>query len=138
MKNNKLLLVFLLALLVSCTKKSKIEDVFITPKDYYWQWSSTCYDYGCSGINYQFEEGGYSHRYDFSIKEGYTLNEGEGGDLIILPEKWFIKNDSTLVWGRSTYKIDHIDRTVIVLSYFSTKNKKEKCSIRLLKVVGEK
>ena len=90
-------------------------------------------------INFKFDENGYSHIYDFSVKNGYTLNEGShGSDIVITPDKWFLKNDSTLIWINFEYKIEHIDNTVIVLTYFNPSNKKEQVWIRLLKVVGEK
>lgn len=140
MKKNKLLLMLLLSIFISCSKKSKMEDVIITSKDYYWQYSDTRdYSIGCGMINFRFDKDGYSHRYDFNVKKGYILNEGlQGSDIKINPEKWYIKNDSTLVWGNIDYKIEHIDRTVIVLTYFLPKNKKRQYWIRLLKVVGEK
>lgn len=140
MKSTKLLLPFLLLFLFSCSKENNFEDIFITSKDYYWQFSTTCQDdIGCGSVNFKFSEDGYSHRYDFSIKEGYTLNEGlQGSDISVEPEKWYIKKDSTLSWGGFKYKIEHIDRTVIVLHYLDPRDKKTECWIRLLKVVGEK
>ncbi len=140
MKEIKLLIVLFIIILTSCTKKDKLEDIFITPKNQYWQFSNTNqYDIGCGSINFQFNKDGYSHRYDFSVKEGYTLLEGMAGDLIIRPKKWSIKNDSTFVWGDFTYKIVHIDHSVIVLSFYSPNStKKEQHWIRLLKVLGEK
>lgn len=135
MKKIKLSIILVL-LVLSCTKKNKLEDVFITPKNQYWQYSSTKqYDLSCGSINFQFDKYGYSHRYNFSVKEGYTLLEGEASDLIISPEKWSVKKDSTFVWGQFTYKIEHIDHTVIVLS---DSMKGQKHWIRLLKVLGEK
>ena len=135
----KTIIILLIVLCISCSKKNKIEYIFITQKDYYWQYNNTCYDLGCPGINIRFEEDGYSHRYDFSVNDGYTLNEGfHGSDISNEPEKWYVKKDSTLIWNDFEYKIEHIDHTVIVLSYFLTSDKKQQCSIRLLKVVGEK
>lgn len=136
MKKIKLLSVFLLLFIISCNKKNKIEDIFITNKNYYWQFSNTChYSIACGGINFQFKEDGYSHRYDFSVQNGYTLNEGfSNSDIQIMPEKWNLKNDSTLIWDN----IEHIDNTVIVLQYLDPRDKKTECWIRLLKVLGEK
>ena len=136
MKQTKLLIVLLVVVSASCTKKNKLEDIFITPENQYWQYSNTKqYDLSCGSINFQFDKNGYSHRYNFSVKEGYTLLEGEASDLIISPVKWAVKNDSTFVWGHFTYKIEHINRTVIVLS---DSMKGQKHWIRLLKVLGEK
>lgn len=140
MKQIKLLIILLILVLSSCTKKDKLEDIFITPKNQYWQYSNTKqYDLSCGSINFQFHKDGYSHRYDFSVKDGYTLLEGMAGDVLIRPQKWSVKNDSTFVWGHFTYKIEHIDRTVIVLR-FSLPNspKGQQHWVRLLKVLGEK
>ncbi|MFB9108964.1 hypothetical protein [Flavobacterium gyeonganense] len=139
MRKNKLLYLVFLTLLISCTKKNKIEAIFITPKDHYWQWSNTQqYNVGCGEINFKFEKNGYSHRYNFNFKKGYILHEGQYDDIIIGPKKWYLKNDSTLVWDNLEYKIEHIDNTVIMLSYFLPSDKKQQCWTRLLKVVGEK
>ncbi|AOZ99359.1 hypothetical protein [Flavobacterium commune] len=139
MKTINLLIMVIVLALSSCTKKSTLEDIFITPKNQYWQYSSTKqYDLSCGSINFQFHKDGYSHRYKFSTKEGYTLLEGMAGDVIIRPQKWSVKNDSTFVWGHITYKIEHIDRTVIVLSFPRPDSTKQLHWVRLLKVLGEK
>lgn len=139
MKSTKLLLLFLLLFLFSCSKKDNLEDIFITSKDYYWQYNNSCYvEDVYSRINFKFGEDGYSHRYDFSVNEGYTLKEGGTSDIPVEPEKWHITKDSTLLWGGFKYKILHIDRTIIVLQYIDARDKKTECRIRLLKVVGEK
>jgi hypothetical protein len=95
MKKNKLIILFFVILCISCSKKSKIEDIFITSENYYWQFNSECQGAFGPSINFKFDKDGLSHQYGFSVKEGYHSVEGES----VIPEKWFIKNDSILVWG---------------------------------------
>lgn len=140
MKKIKLVSMFLIFSLISCDKKNNIENIFVTPKDYYWQYSDTRdYSIGCGMINFRFDKQGFSHKYDFSVKKGYILNEGlQGSDIEIIAKKWLLKNDSTFVWDGVIYKIEHIDNTVIVLLHSTPKDNKNPYWIRLLKVVGEK
>ncbi|WP_264535764.1 hypothetical protein [Flavobacterium sp. N1736] len=134
MKKYKFLLVFLLVLSISCTRKNKIEDIFITSENYYWQFNSECQGAFGHSINFKFDKDGLSHQYGFSVEKSYHSVEGES----LAPKKWFIKNDSILSWDDMDYKIEHIDATIIILSRYHPIDKKQKCKISFLKVVDGK
>ncbi len=120
---------------ISCNKKNKLKGIFISSKDYYWQYNDECHPNGGLGsINFKFDDKGLSHQYSLGATKGYALVEGES----LAAETWSIKNDSILTWGNRDYTINHIDKRLIVLVYKDSNNKDKNCVIRLLKVVDDK
>jgi hypothetical protein len=134
MKKNKLIILFFVILCISCSKKSKIEDTFITSENYYWQYNNECHPItGLGAVNFKFDDNGLSHQFSLGADRGYVLVEGES----LAPKTWLIKNDSILSWGNLDYKINHIDRRIIILEYQDPRDKNKFCYIRLLKVADD-
>lgn len=118
---------------VSCNKKNKIESIFIANKNEYWAYKDYCYDN--SGNYYQFKEDGIYDCYLGYAKEGFRLFNNDG-DIVNDSRTWSVKNDSTFVWYRGSYKIEKISKKEILLSYYHHEIKDKKCYIRLSKWVN--
>lgn len=66
------LIIFLFVLLcISCTKKSKIESIFIANKNEYWEYEDYCW--GTNAIYFQFKENGTQDKYLLYIDDGFSL-----------------------------------------------------------------
>lgn len=131
MNKIKIILTLLVVLCISCSKKNKAEQIFISSKKYYWQYNNECFpNDGLGTVNFQFGDDGYSHQFSLRIDKGYISVEGE----VVSPKKWLLKNDSTLIWNAIEYKIYHIDRRIIILEYKDPRDQNKLCYIRLLKV----
>lgn len=129
---NKIKIIILLLLCISCSKKDEIESVFIANNNEYWQFKNYCY--AVSGSTYfQFKDNG---TYDVYLRSyvGFDLFNDDG-DLKSGPRLWSIKNDSTFVLNKGIYKIEKITNKEIILSYYHYKIKDRKCFIRLSKWV---
>lgn len=127
----KLVLVSLLVLFFSCSKKREIESIFITQKNEYWNYKD------CDGghsLYFKFNEKGDYDKYNRYIKDGFTLFNNDG-DLISGPRSWSIKSDSTFVWDKGLYKIEVCTKDSIVLSYNRNYENYKKCKITFKKVL---
>ncbi|KAF2332007.1 hypothetical protein [Flavobacterium daemonense] len=133
-KISQLLMMLFFAFLVACNKEKTKEKIFVTSKNYYWQFNSECSNTFGTSVNFQFDKDGTSHQYGFNLKDGYYLIKNSSN----APKKWIVKNDSILIWGNFEYKIEHIDGTIINLSYPNPKDKNTKCLVSLIKVVDGK
>lgn len=133
---NKIMFILIMCLLLSCNRKSEIENIFITQKNEYW--------------NYKDCDGNYSLYFKFNKKGEYDkylskpLKEGKGfdlfnndGDVISAPRTWSVKNDSTLVWDKGVYKIEICVKDSIVLSYIRNYENNKKCKITFRKVIDK-
>lgn len=137
-KTNLVLLISIL-IMFSCTNRNKLEELFITPKNHYWQiTNNNCWE----NISHlvpgyvNFTNDSLSNQYGFDPVSGFEIIEGDVlSDVIVKPRKWYVKKDSVLSWGDSDYKIKQINKSVIILSYLKDK---KTCTITMLKVSGEK
>ena len=130
MKKIKILIVLLTPVLLSCTKKEKLEEQFIANKNEYWAYKDYCYD--SAGNYYQFREDGVYDCYLGYAKEGFRLFNNDG-DLVNESRTWSIKNDSTFVFDEWSYRIEKISKNEILLSYYHHEIKDKKCYVRLTK-----
>ncbi len=122
---------FLLALLVSCTNKSKIESIFLAHKNEYWSHQDYCFN--TAGNCFQFKEDGiYDIYLAFNDSVGFRLFNNDG-DVINDSRTWSIKNDSTFVWDKGIFKIEKLSKSEILLSYYDDTFKGKKCYVRLSK-----
>ncbi|MGO4772857.1 hypothetical protein ACEN2I_14440 [Flavobacterium sp. W22_SRS_FK3] len=128
---NKLIIILLTILSISCTKRDKIESVFITNNIEYWECIDYCYN---SRTYFQFKDNGTIDAYLLYTKEGFRLFNNDG-DLINDPGTWSIKNDSTFIWNKEVYKIEKLAKNEILLSYYHYEIKDKKCYIRLSKLI---
>jgi len=123
----------LLIFLFSCSKKSEIENIFITQKNEYWNYKD------CDGnhsLYFKFNKDGSHDKYNRYIKEGFTLFNNDG-DVISGPRSWSIKNDSTFVWDKGVYKIEVCAKDSIVLSYIRNYENNKKCKVTFKKVLDK-
>ena len=127
----KLVIGSLLILLFSCSKKSEIENIFISNQDEYWDYKDDCEGHG---VYFRFNEKGDYDKYNRYIKDGFTLFNNDG-DVISGPRSWSIKNDSTFVWNNEDYKIEVCTKDSIILSYYHYKEKDKKCKVIFKKVL---
>lgn len=127
---NKIIIILLLLCCISCSDNDKIKSLFVANKNEYWAYKDYCYDN--SGNYYQFKEDGIYDRYLGYAKEGFRLFNNDG-DLVEDSRTWSIKNDSTFVWDRGSYKIEKISKNEILLSYYHYKIENKKCYVRLTK-----
>ena len=128
---NKIKIIILLLLCISCNKKSEIESVFVAHKNEYWEYQNYCNN-GGRGIYFQFKDGAVYDQYLQYINEGFRLFNRDG-DLESGLRTWSIKNDSVFLWDKGIYKIEKITNKEIILSYYHYKIKGKKCFIRLSK-----
>ncbi|RKR10056.1 hypothetical protein C8C83_1724 [Flavobacterium sp. 90] len=132
LNKTKIIITLLVVLCISCSKKSKIESIFIADKNEYWEYQDYCWD--TKDIYFQFRENGTQDKYLLYIDDGFSLfNTDRGGGSE--RRDWLIKNDSTLVFDYSEYKIEKINNQEILLSYYHPKIKDKKCFIKLSKWV---
>lgn len=129
---NKIVIILLMIMSVSCNKKDKIKSFFITNKNEYWECLNYCYNSGST--YFQFKENG---SYDVFLRSyvGFDLFNDDG-DLISGSRPWSIKNDSTFVWDKWNYKIEKMSKNEILLSYYHYEIKNKKCYVRLSKWVN--
>jgi len=128
---NKITVMLLLILAVSCSDKNETESIFITNKNEYWQYDNYCNNTCC--IYFQFHENGSHDKYLRSYV-GFDLFNNDG-DLESGPRTWSIKTDSIFVWDKEEYKIEKISNKEILLSYYHYKINGKKCYVRLSKWV---
>jgi len=131
---NKIIIMLLLILSVSCSKKNEIESIFIADQNEYWQDYDYCYNTG--GNCYKFKKNGTCDLYMmFSSDKPFFRLLNHDDDVINDPEPWSVKNDSTLLWNEGVYKIEKLSRREILLSYYHYDIKGRKCFVRLVKWV---
>ena len=128
---NKIKIIILSLLFITCDKKNEIESVFIAHKNEYWEYRNYCNNSG-RGIYFQFREGAVYDQYLQYINEGFSLFNSDG-DLIFDSRSWSVKNDSTFVLDKEAYKIEKYSNKEILLSYFDSGIKDKKCFILLSK-----
>lgn len=126
---NKIIIIILLLVCISCSKKKEIESAFIADKNDYWEYRDYCWN--TKGIYFQFKENGSHDKYLRSYV-GFDLFNNDG-DLISGSRTWSIKNDSTFVFDKDEYKIEKISNTEILLSYYHYKIKDKKCFVKMSK-----
>lgn len=133
---SKLPLILLFILTFSCSKKSEIEDIFISKQNEYWDYDNNCQSHG---VYFRFNKKG-----DYDKYLSKPMNEGKGfdlfnndGDLISGPRSWSIKNDSTFVWDEAEYKIESCTNQKIILQYYDYKEKDKKCKVTFKKVLDK-
>lgn len=130
---NKLVIVLLLILTFSCSKKSKLENIFISKQNEYWDYKDDCQSHG---VYFRFNKKGDYDKYNRDIFDGFELFNNDG-DLISGPRSWSIKNDSTFVWNKEDYKIEVCTKDSIILTYFHFKDKDRKCKVTFKKVLDK-
>ncbi|PXY45016.1 hypothetical protein [Flavobacterium hydrophilum] len=126
---NKTIVILLMILCISCSKKKETESIFIAEKDEYWVHHDYCYNTG--GNCFHFNENGSYDRF-LVTPTAFRLANNDG-DLINDPGTWSIKNDSTFVWDKGVFKIEKITKKQILLSYYHYESKGIKCFVRLSK-----
>ena len=128
---NKIIIILLMVLSVSCIKKNEIESIFIGDKDAYWVHHYYCYNTG--GNCFRFNE---NKSYDRFLRSNvdFRISNNEG-DLMRDPGTWSIKKDSTFVWDEGIFKIEKLSKKEILLSYYRNDLKGIKCFVRLSKWV---
>lgn len=130
---NKILIILSFIIVSSCSKKNKLETIFITKQNEYWQYKDDCQSYG---VYFKFNKKGDYDKYNRFINDGFELFNNDG-DLMSGPRSWRIKNDSTFVWNDEEYKIEKCNTEEIILSYYHYKEKYKKCKITFNKVVDQ-
>ena len=130
------ILILAFFLLISCSKKREIENIFLCNKNEYWKYSDDCQSHG---IYFRFHKKG-----DYDKYLSKPINDGKGfdlfnndGDVKSGPRSWSIKNDTSLVWDKGNYKIESSNQQKIILTYFHYKEKNKKCTVTLEKVIDE-
>lgn len=133
---NKIVFTVIVCFLLSCNRKSEIENVFISKQNEYWDYEDNCQSHG---VYFRFNKKG-----DYDKYLSKPLNEGKGfdlfnndGDVISGPRTWSIKNDSTFVWNNEDYKIEVCTKDSIILSYHHYKEKDKKCKVTFKKVLDK-
>ncbi|WP_281322569.1 hypothetical protein [Flavobacterium aestivum] len=128
------MILLLLVLSFSCSKKNELENIFISKQNEYW-----CYKDDCQGLGvyFRFNKKGDYDKYNRDIFDGFELFNNDG-DLISGPRSWSIKNDSTFVWNGEDYKIESCNTKKIILSYYHYKEKNKKCRVTFNKVIDKK
>ncbi|MBS7254256.1 hypothetical protein [Flavobacterium branchiicola] len=114
MKSKTYLMAILLAL-TSCKSDNNIENIFLNNADEYWKYYTTNSN---SSTYFQFNEDHLSHRFEIDNKNHFHENKGEG-DIVEVPQKWSVTEDSIMSWGNLTYDIVSFNKKVIVLNYLS-------------------
>ncbi|WPO80746.1 hypothetical protein [Flavobacterium sp. KACC 22761] len=132
MNKFKIVVLILVQLCVSCSKKNEIESMFVTSKNEYWKYQDYCWNN--KGVYFKCNKNGSSDKYRFNTDEGFLLFNTDG-DLEIIGSSWSIKNDSTFVFDNEEYKIEKISNKEILLSYYHYKIKDKKCFVKLTKWV---
>lgn len=127
---SKLLILLLLILNLSCSKKNDIEKIFISKQNEYWQYEDDCQSHG---IYFRFNKKGDYDKYNKYTNDGFELFNNDG-DLISGSRSWSIKNDSIFVWNNENYKIKSCNDKKIILTYYHYKEKNKKCRITFTKV----
>ncbi len=133
---NKFIFLIIVSLLLSCKRKSEVENIFISEQNEYWNYKDC--DEGHS-LYFRFYEKG-----DYDTYLSKPMNESKGfdlfnddGDLVSGLRTWSIKNDSTFVWDESEYKIEICTKDSIILTYFHYKEKDKKCKVTFRKVLDK-
>ncbi|WP_281322568.1 hypothetical protein [Flavobacterium aestivum] len=133
---SKLIILLLLVLNFSCSKKRELESIFISKQNEYWSYDNDCQSHG---VYFRFNKKG-----DYDKYLSKPINQGKGfdlfnndGDLKSGPRSWSIKNDSTFVWNGEDYKIESCNTKKIILSYYHYKEKNKKCKITFNKVLDK-
>ncbi|OXB05104.1 hypothetical protein B0A81_15470 [Flavobacterium plurextorum] len=132
MNELKIVFVLLVLLCASCSKKSKIESIFVTNANEYWEYEDYCWN--SKGNYYKYNKNGIRDKYRLRTNEGFVLFNIDG-DIEDINIPWSIKNDSTFVSDNSEYKIEKISNKEILLSYYHYKIKDKKCFVSLTKWV---
>ena len=130
---NSLVLLLLLFLIFSCSKRSEIENIFISKQNEYWDYNNDCQSHG---VYFRFNKKGNYDKYNRFINDGFELFNNDG-DLLSSPRSWSIKNDSTFVWDKEEYKIEVCTKDRIILSYYHYKENNKKCKITFKKVLDK-
>jgi hypothetical protein len=114
MKSKTYLLIIVL-ILTSCKSENNIENIFLNNANEYWKYYTT----DSNSVTYfQFNKDHLSHRFDTDNRNRYYENKGER-DVIEVPQKWSVTQDSIMSWGGSTYDIVSFNKNVIVLNYLN-------------------
>lgn len=122
-------------LLVSCSKKSEIENIFTCDNNEYWDYIN---DSQSHGIYFRFNEKGDYDKYNRDIFTGFELFNNDGDIVSLKSERtWSVKNDSTFVWHGEEYKIESYNEQKIVLTYYHNKEKNKKCTVTFVKVLDK-
>ena len=129
--NKILILAFFL--LISCSKKREIENIFLCNKNEYWKYSDDCQSHG---IYFRFHKKGDYDKYNRDIFNGFELFNNDG-DLVSRKRTWSIKNDSIFVWHKAKYNIESYTEQKIILSYYHYKEKNKKCTVTFVKVIDK-
>nr|WP_315158604.1 hypothetical protein [uncultured Flavobacterium sp.] len=110
---NKIYILFLFTILVSCNKKTTMEEVLISKPDEYWAYynaNSSIFAY------YKLGKDKISQRYEINSKNKFYKYEGEG-DLVEIAQKWNVSQDSILRFDGTTYDVISCKENVVVLYY---------------------
>lgn len=127
---SKLLIILLLVLSFSCSKKSEIEEIFISEQNEYWSYNDDCQSHG---VYFRFNKKGDYDKYNRFINDGFELFNNDG-DLKSGPRSWSVKNDSTFIWNEAKYRIESCNNQKIILMYYNSKDKNKKCRVTFKKV----
>ena len=133
---NKLVFFLIICLLLSCGRKSDIENIFTSKQNEYWNYKDCD---GDQSLYFKFNKKG-----DYDKYLSKPLNEGKGfdlfnndGDLISGPRSWSIKNDTTFVWDNGVYKIEVCTKDSIILTYYRNYENNKKCKVTFKKVIDK-
>ncbi|CAD0009327.1 hypothetical protein [Flavobacterium salmonis] len=116
---NKIHLLFLLAIFISCSRTKTIEEVLIAKPNDYWIYYSP---YSGGYTYYKFGEDKISQRYERDSKNKFYKYEGEG-DVMETPQKWSVSQDSILRFKGFVYDVVSYNEEVVVLYYKIEDNK---------------
>jgi len=110
---NKIYILFLFTILVSCNKTTTMEEVLISKPDEYWALyrpNSASFEY------YKFGKDKISQRYEIDGKNKFYKYEG-GGDLVEIAQKWNISQDSIFRFNGFVFDIISSNENVVVLFF---------------------